>query len=118
MPKTVTPKITHLVNGNRLVPLEDIYGAAGDPTTISDICGIVALGSTAVPAGSETFSAEALVKNGTLRRAKVRLVSKKIRTVYLVAANAPQIGALNGKKYGSADVIKTAYFPQKYTFSA
>ncbi|MEH1769190.1 MAG: hypothetical protein V7L30_22685 [Nostoc sp.] len=119
MANTLPPKITHLVAGNKLVFLEDIYGATGDATGISDICGIVALGDDPVPAGSESASAQALVKSGILRRIKVRLAeSKKIRTVYIIAANAPQIAALKGKKYSTTDTIKTAYFPQKYTFGA
>ncbi len=116
MADTRPPKITHVVGTNKLVSLEDVYGPADDTTTLGTICGIVALGTDPVPAGSETFSAQALVKDGVLRRAKVRLANKKIRTVYIIAANAPQIGALNGKTYSTGVLVKTAYFPQKFTF--
>ncbi|MHC5860733.1 hypothetical protein [Nostoc sp.] len=112
MTTTRPPKITHVIGGNKLVPLEDVY------SDIGTICGITTLGDDAPPEGSETFSIQALVNNGTVRRAKVRLANKKIRTVYIVAANAPQIGALRGLEYTTDLLIKSAYFPQKYTFGA
>lgn len=101
--------VKHVLTGtNKVVPLEDVYANIG--TT----CGIEVLGD-APPANAEVFSANQLVKVGILRRAKVRLSTGKIRTVYLVAANTPQVQLLVAQEYITGVTIKSAYFPQRIT---
>jgi len=112
MASNLPAKITHVVGTNKLCRLEDVYDDIGE------ICGIKSLDGEAPPAGAETVSINYLVQRGIARRAKVRLANKKIRTIYIIAANCPQIGALEGKEYTSNVLIKTAYFPQKVNFTA
>jgi hypothetical protein len=106
---TTIPKVPHLVGTNKIVRLEDIY------ENIGTICGISKIDGPP-PAGAETASIRSLVANGTIRRATVRLSTGKIRTVYMIAANCPQVGALETLEYVTGTAIKTAYFSEKVTF--
>ncbi|MEH1785881.1 MAG: hypothetical protein V7L23_09945 [Nostoc sp.] len=82
---------------------------------IGDTCGITKI-TGAPPADAETGTIRGMTKNGTIRRAKVRTVDKKTHTIYMVAANCPQVGALVGQEIGGL-TIKTAWFPQKVTLA-
>lgn len=106
---TAVPKVPHLVGTNKIVSLEDIY------ENIGTICGISKIDGPP-PAGAETASIRSLIANGTIRRATVKLVTGKIRTVYMTAANCPQVGALVTLEYVSGTAIKTAYFSQKVAY--
>jgi hypothetical protein len=105
---TAVPKVPHLVGTNKIVRLEDVY------ENIGTICGISKIDGPP-PAGAETASIRSLVSNGTMRRATVKLSTGKLRTVYMIAANCPQVGALETLEYVSGTTIKTAYFSQRIT---
>lgn len=105
---TRPPKVPHLVGTNKILNLEDVYG------TIGDVCGISKIDG-ALPAGAETIDIRKSVSNGIIRRASVKLTNGKIRTVYMVAANCPQVGALVNLEYTTGVNIKTASFPEHIT---
>lgn len=98
------PKVPHQV-GNKIISLPDEYDAIGT------ICGVKKLAGAPV-AGSETISVTAAIAHGLVRRATVRLDTKKTKCVIMVAANCPQVGALATLKLGATDTIKSAYFSQ------
>ncbi|MHC5613761.1 MAG: hypothetical protein ACYTXA_22870 [Nostoc sp.] len=105
---TTIPRVPHLVGTNKIVRLEDVYSEIGD------VCGISKLDGPP-PADAETASLRQLITNGTIRRATVTLTNKKIRSVYMVAANCPKVGALETLAYQSGLLIKTAHFAQRIT---
>ena len=90
--------------GTKIMQLPDEYSAIGS------ICGVTKL-TGAPAAGSESISTTAAVQHGLVRRATVRLATKKIKFVIMLAANSPQVGALVGLKLGN-DTIKSAIFSQ------
>lgn len=106
---TAVPKVPHLVGTNKIVSLEDIYDDIGA------ICGISKIDGTP-PAGAETASIRSLIANGAMRRATVKLSNGRIRSVYMAAANCPQVGALETLEYVSGLTIKTAYFSERVTY--
>lgn len=107
---TRPPKIPHLVGTNKILNLEDVYG------NIGDICGITKIDSSnPLPDDADTISIRQATSNGILRRAVVRLASGKIRTVYMVAANCPKVGALANLEYTTGLKIKSARFQQHIT---
>lgn len=103
------PKFPHLVGTNKILLLEDEYAAIGDTCGITKITG-------APPADAETGSIRQMTKNGTIRRAKVKTSDNKIHTIYMVAANCPQVGALVSQTLGGL-AITNAWFPQKITLA-
>jgi len=98
-----TPLVPHQV-GNKIMLLPDEY------TAIGNICGVTKI-SGAPAAGSETISVREAVKHGLVRRATVRLATGKIKSVVMLAANSPQVGALVTLALASS-TIKSAYFSQ------
>jgi len=97
-------KAPHQV-GNKIMILPDEY------TNIGTVCGVSKL--TGPPAaGSETIRVSAAIEAGLVRRATVRLDNKKIKSVVMLAANSPQVGALVGQTLGS-NKITSAYFSQR-----
>lgn len=102
------PKVPHLVGTTRILNLEDVYANIGNICGISKITG-------PVPDGAETGTIRAMIANGSIRRATVRLANKKTRIVYMAAANCPQVGALVGLEYQTGIIIKSASFSQQIT---
>lgn len=109
-------KARHLVGTNKIVLLEDVYST---DQGIGEICGITKINiSDPLPTDAETYTARQLVTQGFLRRVKLRLTNKKTRVIYMLSANSPKIGGLTGLSYVGGLTVKTAYFPQKYTYTA
>jgi len=102
---TLPPKVPHLVGTNKILLLEDVYDEIGDTCGITKIDG-------APPDGAETGSIRQMTKNGTIRRAKIKLSNKQIRTVYMTAANCPKVGGLVSQTYTTGLTIANAWFPQ------
>lgn len=104
------PKVKHLVGTNKIVTLPDVY------SEITDITGISKMEDDP-PDDAETYkSPVALAATGIVRAIHVKLSNGKLRTIYIVAANAPKIGGLLGKEYLSGITIKTAYFPGTFKY--
>lgn len=111
-------RAAHIVNNTNIVQLESVY------ENIGTVCGITPLVGD-VPPGAETSDLQDLVRNGVIRRAKVRVNNTSTtdgapkyvtRIVYFAATNASQIGALAGKDLITGQVtIRSAYFPQRIT---
>lgn len=101
-------RVPHLVGTNKILNLEDVYG------TIGDVCGISKVAG-ALPDDAETIDIRKSVANGIIRRALVKLSNGKLRTIYMVAANCPKVGALVNLEYTTGLTIKTARFPQHIT---
>lgn len=104
-------RIPHVVGGNKIVQLEDVYGSIGT------VCGITKLVGTP-PDGAESVSIRGAIANGTIRRAVARVGvdgAVRNRVVYMAAANAAQVGALAGQTYTTGQTIKSAYFKQQIT---
>ncbi len=99
--------------GNLLVKLKGEFIAVYSDNNIATLTGISQL--TGPPTdGAQTVSLQGAISSGVLRRAKVRLKTKKIRDLYFVAANTNKVGALIGAAYG-ANTISSAYFPRRFT---
>jgi len=97
--------IPHQV-GNKILQLPDEYSAIGT------VCGVTKING-APAAGSESISVSQAVEHGLVRRATVRLnKTNKIRSVVMLAANSPQVGALVTLAIGG-DTVKSAYFSQR-----
>ena len=104
------PRVPHLVGKNKILNLEDVYGFIGDA------CGISKIDNTnPLSPDVETGNIRAMVADGLIRRATVRLDNGKVRTVYMTAENCPKVGALVNQKYVDGILIKTAHFPQHIT---
>jgi hypothetical protein len=102
---TLPPKVPHLVGTNKILLLEDVY------QDIGDTCGISKIDGTP-PDGAETASIRELIKNGTIRRGKVKLSNRQIRTIYMIAANCPKVAGLVTQNFTSGLTISNAWFPQ------
>ncbi len=100
-----TPVVPHLA-GNKIINLPNIYAGIGDITGITLLDG-------APPAGAESASLRQLITDGAIRRATATLSNGKIRDIFMVAANAPLVGALSGQPYGTGLTIKRAHFKQQ-----
>lgn len=109
----------HLIGTNIVAPLPDIYGNINTITGISKVNA-----DNPLPTDYKTFKTiNQVAALGIVRRAKAQIgtgASKKLKTIYLLAANAPQVGALKSLKYGAddsaTDTIVNAYFPATYKY--
>ena len=91
--------------GNKIILLPDEYSAIGT------ICGVTKVNGAPAP-GSETIKVSAAIESGLVRRATIRLATNKIKSVVMLAANSPQVGALVGQALAGS-TVKSAHFSQR-----
>jgi len=142
----MTAKVKHLVgivagttdsSGNTvtastslfILKLPPYYGGTDNNINVGSILGInlIVPGTTTIPNGTSLATTGQLLKSGVIRLIKVRVglavsgsavSTTKIKRMYCLAQNAPNVSQIIGGTFTTGYLITDAWLPEHFTYGA